>query len=288
MCLHGNDATVSLLRPSLLGVTLATAKVADMVTPTPILPYVGRPADLVETNGDIPLPNGKRPRREMSLPVHRSILAVDIEGSTRRTNPVKEELREEVYRLVVSALYVAGIDSRHYDPFTDRGDGVLVLLRPADELPKPLLLSRLIPILASLLFAHNSCISPADQSRMLRLRAVIHAGEVHYDENGPFGEDLDVAFRLLDAPRFKTHLKNATVPLALVASDYIYQTIIRHGYEGIVEKEFLPLVTVNVGCLRRKGWVQLPYPGGIPMAVSTLPPSLLNAGAGVIGGRVAG
>ena len=175
--------------------------------------------------------------------MYRSILAVDIEGSTQRTNPVKEELREEVYRLVVEALCVTGIDSRHYDPFTDRGDGVLVLLRPADELPKPLLLSRLIPTLAGLLAAYNSSISPADQPRMLRLRAVIHAGEVHYDGKGFFGEDLDVAFRLLDAPRFKAHLKSATVPLALVASDYIYQSIIRHGYDGIDGAEFLPLVT---------------------------------------------
>ena len=269
VCLHSGDTTGSLLRTNLLGSTLAAAKAAEMMTPTQILPYVGRPADLLETNGDTPPRNGKRPRRERSLPVHRSILAVDIEGSTRRTNPVKEELREQVYRLVVEALYVAGIGSQHYDPFTDRGDGVLVLLRPTDELPKPLLFSRLIPILASLLVAHNSGISPADQPRILRLRAVIHAGEVHYDEKGPFGEDLDVAFRLLDAPRFKAHLKSSTVPLALVASDYIYQAIIRHGYEGIEEEEFLPLVTVNVGLQRRKGWVQLPYAGGIPVAVPT-------------------
>jgi hypothetical protein len=237
---------------------------------TPTLPYVGRPADLLETNGDTPLRNGVGSRRVMSLPVHRSILAVDIEGSTQRTNPVKEELRGEVYRLMVEALYVAGIGSQHYDPFTDRGDGGLVLLRAVDELPKPLLLSRLIPILASLLVAHNSGISLLDQPRVLRLRAVIHAGEVLYDEKGPFGEDLDVAFRLLDAPRFKTHLKQAAVPLALIASDYIYQTVIRHGYDGLVEQEFLQLVTVNVGDQRRKGWIQLPHPAGIPVAVPAL------------------
>lgn len=269
MCLHGSEKTVSLLHTTLFGSTLATAEAAGMVAPTQILPYAGRPPDLLETNSDLLLRHGKRPRREMSLPVHRSILAVDIEGSTQRTNPVKEELREEVYRLVVEALFVAGIGSQHYDPFTDRGDGLLVLLRPADELPKPLLLSRLIPILASLLAAHNSGISPADQPRILRLRAVLHAGEVHYDEKGPFGEDLDVAFRLLDAPRFKAHLKNATASLALVASDYIYQTIIRHGYAGILEKEFVQLITVTVGCQRRKGWVQFPYAGGIPMVVPT-------------------
>lgn len=193
---------------------------------------------------------------------------MDIEGSTKRTNPVKEELRQQVYQLMVEALGSLGIDDQYYDPFTDRGDGVLVLVRPADDLPKPLLLSCLIPALASLLAAHNSGIPLAEQPRMLRLRAVIHAGEVHYDGNGFFGEDLDVAFRLLDAPRFKAHLRSAAAPLALVASDHIYQSIIRHGYAGIDDEEFFPLVTVNVGDQRRKGWVHLPRTAGylpVPM-----------------------
>jgi class 3 adenylate cyclase len=218
----------------------------------------GRSADLPEANADISLWNGKLPRRRRTLPVHRSILAVDIENSTRRTNPVKEELREQVYGLLVGALAVAGIGDHHCDPFTDRGDGVLVLLRPADEFPKPFLLSRLIPALASLLDAYNSGITPEESARMLRLRAVIHAGEVHYDGRGFFGEDLDVAFRLLDAPRFKAHLRRGTAPLALVASDDIYRCVIRHGYDGIDGEEFLPLVTVNVADRRRKGWVHHP------------------------------
>jgi len=225
------------------------------------------PASLPATNGDTPPLNGKRSRREATLPVHRSILAVDIEGSTRRTNTVKEELRHLVYQLVVEALGIVGIDDHYYDPFTDRGDGVLVLVRPADEFPKPLLLSCLIPALASLLAAHNSGIPLTEQPRVLRLRAVIHAGEVHYDGKGFFGEDLDVAFRLLDAPRFKAHLRTATTPLALVASDYIYQSIIRHGYAGIDGGEFFPLVTVNVGDQRRKGWVHLPRTAGYAVPV---------------------
>jgi len=162
---------------------------------------------------------------------------------------------------------VTGIGSQHYDPFTDRGDGLLVLLHPVDELPKPVLLSHLIPALAGLLAAYNSRISPADQPRILRLRAVIHAGEVHRDVNGPFGDDLDVAFRLLDAPRFKEELKSATAPLALVASDYIYQSIIRHGYDGLDGKEFDPLVNVTVGFRRRKGWVHLPHASRFSVAV---------------------
>jgi class 3 adenylate cyclase len=250
-----------------LGATLATAKVAAVIAATPIRPSGWTSAILPGADGDTSPQNGGRPRRESTLPVHRSILAVDIEDSTRRTNTVKEELRQQVYRLVLEALATAGIDDHYYDPFTDRGDGVLVLVHPADEFPKPLLFSCLIPALACLLAAYNSGIPLAEQPRMLRLRAVIHAGEVHYDGKGFFGEDLDVAFRLLDAPRFKAHLRSATVPLALVASDYIYQSIIRHGYAGIDNGEFFPLVTVNVGDQRRKGWVHLPRTNTFPAPV---------------------
>jgi class 3 adenylate cyclase len=237
-----------------------------VIAATQIRPRI--PAALGAT-GDAPPAEGGWPRRDSTLPVHRSILAVDIEDSTRRTNTVKEELRQQVYRLMIEALAVAGIDDHYYDPFTDRGDGVLVLLHPVDEFPKPLLLSCLIPALASLLAAYNDGIPLAERPRVLRLRAVFHAGEVHYDGKGFFGEDLDVAFRLLDAPRFKAHLRGATVPLALVASDYIYQSIIRHGYAGIDDGEFFPLVTVNVGNLRRKGWVHLPRINGYQLP---LPP----------------
>jgi hypothetical protein len=245
---------------------IMTVQALGMVAATPLRPP-RRPATIAEANGDSSPWNGKRPRRAQTLPVHRSILAVDIEGSTQRKNPVKEELREQVYRLLLGALCAAGIDEAHCDPFTDRGDGVLVLLRPADELPKPLLLTRLIPALVGLLEGHNNSISPTEHPRVLRLRAVLHAGEVHHDGNGPFGEDLDIAFRLLDAPRFKAYLRSAAMPLALVASEYIYRAIICHGYGGIDKEEFLPIVSVNVGDQRQRGWVHSPRTSGFQAAV---------------------
>jgi len=242
-----------------------------MVAPAPVRALDGRPAaNLLEVNGSVSPFNGRRPRRAVALPVHRSILTVDIEASTQRTNPVKGELRCELYRLIAGAFGLIGIGDKYCDPITDRGDGVLVLLRPADDFPKPFLLSRLLPALAGLLTARNSAISPAEKPRIMRLRAVLHAGEVHFDGNGPFGEDLDVAFRLLDAPRFKAHLKSTAAPLALLASDYIYQSIIRHGYDGIDGEEFAPLVNVTVGFRRRRGWVHLPRGSRFPVTVPAL------------------
>jgi class 3 adenylate cyclase len=233
---------------------------AEVTTPAaaPVRPWPHRPAIVHGAGGGISPLNGRRPRRAAVLPVHRSILAVDIEDSTQRTNPVKQELRELLYRLVAGALGYAGIGEPDHDPIADLGDGVLVLLRPADELPKPLLVSRLVPALAGLLAARNGGISPAEQPRIMRLRAAVHAGEVVYDGKAPFGEDLDVAFRLLDAPKFKAHTRRCASPVALVVSDYIYDSVIRHGYDGIDGEEFRPLVTVNVGRRRRRGWVHLP------------------------------
>lgn len=202
--------------------------------------------------------------RQTSMPVHRSILAVDVEGSTRRTNPVKGELRQQLYRLVAEALHVEGIQD-YCEPFMDRGDGLLVLIRPGDEVPKTLLLSRLIPTLARLVFAYNMGISPAEQERILRLRAVLHAGQVHDDGMGFFGEDLDVAFRLLDAARFKSYFRSTREPLALVVSNDIYQSIVRHGYDGVSGDEFYPLVTVIVAGQRRKGWVHIPRAADYPL-----------------------
>lgn len=74
--------------------------------------------------------------RATSLLRHRSILAVDIEQSNDRPDPVKAELRRMIYHLFGQALRSAGIRPCHYDPFVDCGDGFLVLVHPVDQVPK--------------------------------------------------------------------------------------------------------------------------------------------------------
>jgi hypothetical protein len=193
------------------------------------------------------------------LPVHKSILGVDIEDSTHRTDPIKGELRDRVYRFVPEALSKAGVQEKDYDPYIDRGDGLLVLLHA--EVSKPLLICQVIPALENLLITHNMSISRTEQSRLLRLRAVIHAGEILSDGKSSYGEAVDVACRLLEAPRFKAHFRQQKAPLALVTSDEIYRSIICQGYDGIKSEDFQQLVTVKVGRRRRKGWVYLPVSG---------------------------
>ena len=205
-------------------------------------------------------PNGPVTMASLRLaaaPVYRSILAVDIQGSTAatRTDLVKERLRAELYRMLDQALAGVGIGQRHHDPTSDRGDGFLLLLHPVDEVPKTLLLGGLLPGLAARIGAYNRGASPAEQ---LLLRAALHAGEVHHDPHGPFGGPIDVTFRLLEAPAFKAYRRRRSEPLALVVSGDIYRSVVWHEYPGIDRHAYRQLFRVRVAGRSHQGWVRGP------------------------------
>jgi hypothetical protein len=190
---------------------------------------------------------------------HRAILALDIEQSTCRTDAVKAELRDALYELFEAALLSAGISSRHRDPFTDRGDGLLALIHPVRQAPKATLLNQVIPVFGQLLTEHNADLPQASRpQRQLRVRAVIHAGEVRYDAHGCFGEAVDIAFRLLDDIHVKKALQDAAGPLILVVSQDIYSSVVRQGYDGIDQTAFRPLILVQVAGNCHPGWINIP------------------------------
>lgn len=195
-----------------------------------------------------------------SMPVHRSILAIDIESfSPPRTASIRIELRLQLYRLVQEALDYTGADSSCCDPFEDRGDGMLVLIHPTDAVPKTLLLSRFIPELTRLLVDYNLTLPPDEWPRRgLRLRAAVHAGEIHFDDNGYFGEALDLTCRLLDAPGLKKLHASVASPLVLVVSDDIYYGVVKHGYDGLREDTYRFEVRVSMAGRKRQGYVHVP------------------------------
>jgi hypothetical protein len=187
-------------------------------------------------------------------PVYRSIIVLDLEESTMRTNPVKGELRHVMYDLLGRSLKAVAITGNRLESLTDRGDGILVLIKPHDEVPKTVLLDRLIPLLAALLVEYNA--QAAHPALRMRLRVVMHAGEVHIDRRGCYGEAIDVAIRLLDSPQVKKTLKQAAAPLVLVISNEIYSGIVCQGY--VDANAYHPLVRVGVGKRRHRGWVHIP------------------------------
>ncbi|MEV4319512.1 hypothetical protein [Actinocrispum sp. NPDC049592] len=189
-------------------------------------------------------------KQPCDLPHHRSIIALDIADSTSRADTVKAKLRELMYEMVEKALQDAGIAPWHHDNLIDRGDGVLVLVHPVPQAPKALLLAKVIPVLAGALRMHN--LQAPDQR--LRLRTAMHAGEVNYDGHGCFGEALDITFRLLDAPLVKRILREVAESMVLVISDHVYRSVVRHGYQGVLDV-YTRRTTVLVAGHHHRGWI---------------------------------
>lgn len=187
-------------------------------------------------------------------PRQRNTIAVDIEGSARRNNYAKAMLRADMYDLIEAALVACGITENLRDKHCDRGDGLIAFIRPVDQAPKTLLLNQFVPTLSDLLCEH----ALTHPSRSFRLRVAIHTGDVHVDQRGPFGEDVDITARLVDAPELKVMLSQTSAPLLLVVSDHIHRSVIRHGYEGIDESTFEPAVHLDIAGQPYRGWVQKP------------------------------
>jgi class 3 adenylate cyclase len=219
--------------------------------------------------------------RRPASPVYRLIIAVDIEGSTARTDPVKGELRRVIYDLLGHGFEAVAITGNRLEPLADRGDGILALVRSHDEVPKTVLLGRLVPLLAAMLAEYNA--QAASPELRMRLRAVVHAGDVNLDSRGYFGEAIDVAIRLLDAAPVKRTLKRAAAPLVLVVSDEIYSAVVRQGY--VDADAYCPLVHVRVAGRPHRGWVHVPVAVPAPAAASPSPagPAPVSRLAGVSG-----
>jgi hypothetical protein len=129
---------------------------------------------------------------------------------------------------------------------------VLILVDAA--VPKPAVLSVLGELSARLA-------RPAPPGQpVLRLRAAVHAGEVHADPHGVAGADVNHAFRLADCGPLRSALRDSQGNLAVIVSDGLYHAIVRHGYPGLPTADFHP-VPVRVKETEVPGWLAVPGDG---------------------------
>ena len=186
-------------------------------------------------------------------PVHRTILALDIEGYTRpdRRDSDRLRMRSALYHLLEQALRRAGIAPGEY-MWSDQGDGVLVLL--SAEVPKTRVLPWLVLRLAAALSRYNRAAPPRQR---VRLRVVLHAGEVARDAYGHASKDLNLTFRLLDSDALRGPLAQGDASLVLLVSHSIFDDIVRQGYHGIDPAAFQPLHVVAKNTHAR-AWLYLP------------------------------
>ncbi|MFI0355121.1 hypothetical protein [Actinomadura sp. 9N407] len=192
---------------------------------------------------------------DMAPAMHRAIVCVDVAGycDSRRTHRDQIAVREGLYGAINAAFDNSGVRWRrcHHE---DRGDGMLILV--PSEIPKELLAGPLPVELAAALERHNLDASPATR---IELRAAVHAGEVHHDRHGVVGNSINMAFRLLEAEPLKRALRGSPGSLALIASDWFYDEVVRHHPDS--EPAAYRATYVSVKETRTHGWIRLP---GVP------------------------
>jgi hypothetical protein len=201
-----------------------------------------------------------------------SIAAFDVVafGDRRRDDDVQVHVRTELYRILREAFDRSAV-AWHGCHHEDRGDGVLVIVPPLVSVE--LLIDPLIDRVRAGLRRHNKLSSEAAQ---IRLRMALHAGHVRFDEHGVAGHALIHVFRMLEAPTFKTAFAASGSELGLIASDRLYEEVIRHG-PGLIDPGVYEPVHVSVKETRTQAWVHFP-PGISRPAFDEV--RLLHAGMG--------
>ncbi|MBO2458619.1 hypothetical protein [Actinomadura violacea] len=200
-----------------------------------------------------------------SLAVHRALLCVDVESYGGRANWDQLAVRAGLFDALDAALAESGVPA-HWRTCEDRGDGALVLVTP--EVPKERLAGPFPEHLAARIERHNAAAEPGAR---IRLRAALHAGEVHYDDRGVAGTAVNVAFRLLEAAPLKAALRTSPGVLAVIASDWIYQEVVQQN--RTCRAAAYQRVRVSVKETRAPAWVRsLPAGPAAEMPVAAAAP----------------
>ena len=179
------------------GVAASVIAATSAELPAAVRHFAGREAELAALAGQLADAVGA----VVPPALHRAIVCIDVEGFSDRCriNPDQLAVRAAFYDALRQAFTRSGITWDGEDCYReDRGDGALILISP--RVPKTLLAAALPQALATVLREHNQAAAP--ETRM-RLRIVLHAGEVHHDDHGVAATAINHSFRLLDAGPLK-------------------------------------------------------------------------------------
>ncbi|MFG2288111.1 hypothetical protein ACGFOU_18860 [Streptomyces sp. NPDC048595] len=187
----------------------------------------------------------------MTEPVHKSIVLFDVEGFGRRLGAEQSMIRRMLYSVVHDTMRAAQLEPTEYRT-EDRGDAVLVIV--SGNAPKPQLMRALLNETPTQLHHSNRLASAGTQ---VRLRVVLHAGEVGQDEQGTVGRDVVEAFRLLDTEELRAALRRTSEPSVLSVSEVIHRTVVQYGHPGIRPEHFHPFAATGKEG-RLAGWFHDP------------------------------
>jgi hypothetical protein len=203
-------------------------------------------------------PSGVADGRWSGRSEYRVILVADIEeyGAPYRNDPIRVRLHADLRELLTAALSGIGIDTAQYT-MDSTGDGWLLTIDPA--VGKPRLLGPVMDLLTDSLRERNG---RTDLAGRLRVRLVLHAGDMLVADGYLVGGQVIFAFRLLDAEQLRVLLKQTSGPLLVCVSDAVYQQVIAQRHEGLDPAAYEP-VRLEHKNVHGLGWVRAPDEPGL-------------------------
>jgi hypothetical protein len=167
-------------------------------------------------------------------------------GSRIRTDNDRLLIREALFRMTQKAMQgFPGAQSE------DRGDSFLTVVPPDASTAR--VLDQLTTELPGALERYNS--TQAESARF-KLRLAVNVGPVVSHMGGVSGEAIIVAARLVEAPSFKRALTESTASLGVIASPFVYETIVRHDSDPRVVASYTK-VPVEVKETSTTAWMRL-------------------------------
>lgn len=165
-------------------------------------------------------------------------------GARTRTDEDRRVIREALFRMTHTVLRGL-LDVWSWD---DHGDGLLTVVPPS--VPTGKVIEQLHRKLPPALEEHNR--THHDSAR-IQLRVAVNVGPVASDTVGVSGEAIIITARLVDAPLFKKAMDASRVTVGVIASMFIYETVIRHSPELTGYSE----IQVNVKESSISAWMKL-------------------------------
>lgn len=192
----------------------------------------------------------------MGAPTSHFVVVVDIEGFSRRSDPLQKSLRRAMYEVLKTAVDDAHLAWADFHP-QDRGDGVIMLV--GGHVSPVSLVGELVRALESGLAEKAAMYNPDHQ---MRFRVALHQGLASPDDEGWSGDAINTACRLVDAQLLRDTLAEARrAHVALIVSDSFFQSVIRPGHRSIDPSTFTPVTLTAKNLVDFTAWIQVPgYP----------------------------
>jgi hypothetical protein len=180
------------------------------------------------------------------------VVCVDVANSRELEHDAKLWMRETLYQIIDRAFQRAEVEPEQRI-VEDRGDGVLIAIRPSVSGAR--LAGPWLDTVYWALLSHNR--SP---SKPLRLRVSMHVGAVEQDGHGLVGRAVDYTCRLCDSREGKALLAGCDANLVLIASAEFHEAVVRGG-GTMIESATYAQGPVVVDGSPRTAWFHVPHRG---------------------------